>query len=501
MDRRPNILLILTDQFREDCIHADGNPDIYTPFLDYLSSMGTLCRRGYSPSPTCIPARACLVTGQMPGKTGFFQNNFSQPWDFSQTLMEQLRDGGYQTINVGKNHFKPYRRCLGFEVNRVYETGRDENGLESDYQLWLNEVTGGKVVDTALTSDNNSCAVMPWTEAESLHPTAWTVSEGIRQLQRRDPTRPFYLQLSFHRPHPPLDPPAEYMRLYDGVSLPPPAIGEWAEKYGRPTRNIEPFEGKMDASLLALAKKAYYAQITFIDQQIGKLIAYLAKSRLLGNTLIAFTSDHGELLGDHHMFRKGPAFEGSARVPFILKPPGFAAGRPAALDAPVSLVDLLPTFLDYAGIEPAPGYDGRSLRPLLEGEISEAEWDREFVYGENYRDLKAAGIRAGWDFVAGSRYKYVWNSLTGEEYLFDLVNDPQERYNKAEDPALLPQLEKMRRFLIRQFEGRPGDGLLNPDGTLHAPSLLPSYRPPEWAALPREEVLQKQPPESGFPSV
>lgn len=502
MEKRPNILLILTDQFRGDCIHADGNMEIQTPFLDYLSSMGTICHRGYSPSPTCIPARACLVTGKMPSKTGFFQNNFAQSWDFTHTMMEQLRDGGYQTINVGKNHFKPYRKCLGFEINRVYETGRDEHGEPCDYQLWLNDVTGGRILDTALTSDNNSCVVMPWTEAEYLHPTAWTAAEGVRQLQHRDPTRPFYLQLSFHRPHPPLDPPEAYLRLYDHVELSPPAVGEWAEKYGRPTQNIEPFEGKMPERALQLAKQAYYAQISFIDQQIGKVLAYLAKSRLLENTLIVFTSDHGEMLGDHNMFRKGPAFEGSARIPFILKPPGRSKGRPLELHTPVSLIDLLPTFLDYANLQPMVDFDGRSLRPLLEGVIPESEWDRPYVYGENYRNLPLFGVQAGWDYVVGNRYKYVWDSVNGTEYVFDLQEDPHEMINLAESaqPELQEEICNMRQYLIQQFKHRPGDGLLNPDGTLHFPSLLPSYRPPEWAYLSREDVLSKKPPEMGFPA-
>ena len=498
---KPNIILILTDQFRGDCIHAAGNPQIRTPFLDHLAGQGVLARRGYSPSPTCIPARACLVTGKMPTNAGFFTNNFTQPWDYPYTLMQQLRDGGYQTINVGKNHFKPYRRSLGFEINRVYETSRDEFGTPSDYQLWLNDITGGKVTDTALTSNNNSCVVMPWTEREALHPSAWTAMEAIHQLQCRDITRPFYLQVSFHRPHPPLDPPLAYLQMYDNVELDPPAVGNWAEKYGTPTHNIEPFEGKIADRELMLAKKAYYAQITFIDQQIGKLLAYLSKSRLMNNTLIVFTADHGEMLGDHNMFRKGPAFEGSSHIPFIFSLPGRHPQKPAVLDTPVSLIDLLPTFLDYAGITPKEKADGVSLRPLLEGAVSQQDWERKYIYGENYRDLKAFDIQVGWDFVVSSQYKYVWNSTTGEEYFFDLLRDPKELQNLSQcgTEQEIAEMTQMRNFLIEQFKDRPGDGLLNEDGSLHSPSLLPSYRPPEWAALPREEVLKMPKPDGGFP--
>ena len=499
---RPNIILILTDQFRGDCVGADGNPYIYTPFLDSMADRGVLFRRGYSPSPTCIPARACMVTGQMPTNAGFFTNNFAQVWDYPDTMMTQLRDGGYQTINIGKNHFKPYRSCLGFEINRVYETGRDENGEPSDYQLWLNDVTGGRVTDTALTSDNNSWVVMPWNQDPELHPSAWTADEAVRQLRHRDTTRPFYMQVSFHRPHPPLDPPAELLRMYENIDLPKPVEGEWSKKYAIASHNISPFEGKIAERDIMLAKRAYYAQITFIDRQIGKILTYLQKSRLMQNTIIVFTADHGELLGDHNMFRKGPAFEGSARVPFIVCGPGVKHSIAKSVEnEPVSLIDLLPTFLDYAGITPRASYDGVSLKPLLSGDCCPENWERKYIYGENYRDMKAFGIQVGWDFVVDKQYKYVWNSITGDEYFFDLENDRDELYNLIAEPSLQEKIAEMRTFLIDQFKDRPGDGLLNEDGTLHSPSLLSSYRPPEWAKLSREEVLKKPPVGMGFPSM
>ena len=201
------------------------------------------------------------------------------------------------------------------------------------------------------------------------------------------------------------------------------------------------------------------------------------------------------------MFRKGPAFEGSSHIPFIFSLPGRNPQKPAVLDTPVSLIDLLPTFLDYAGITPKEKSDGVSLRPLLEGTVDQQDWERKYIYGENYRDMKAFGIQVGWDFVVSSQYKYVWNSTTGEEYFFDLLHDPNELHDLSQcgTETELAEMTRMRNYLIEQFKDRPGDGLLNEDGSLHVPSLLPSYRPPEWAALSREEVLKKPKPNGGFP--
>ncbi|PNV62479.1 arylsulfatase [Clostridium sp. chh4-2] len=468
-----NIILIMADQFRGDCVGYGGNTDIMTPYLDELASEGCYFERAYSPSPTCIPARACMITGRKAADTGFFSNDFSQPWEFQQTIMNTLHQHGYQTINVGKNHFKPLRSKLGFEVNLLYEVKNDERGTPSDYHLWLDR-EAPDVKDTAKEYSPNAWEVIPWNADSRLHPTEWTVTAAIEQLKLRDPVRPFYLQVSFQRPHPPFDPPKHILDLYAQQELPEPVVGNWAPQFDEDTYCSDPFEGRINRRYLGMAKKAYYASITHIDRQVGRLIHYLKKQGLYQNTTIAFVSDHGEMLGDHNMFRKGPFFEGSARIPFIIK---FAKGildeeKGTRKDIPVSLLDLYPTFTDICGAECPEDVDGRSLCRL----IKHPEL-RDYIFSENYRSNRQ--ITTGGAAVIGRRYKYIWNSWLGSEYLFDLEADPEERENLAEDNTQKDVLKHMRELVIEEYRSRPEDDMLDADGRLKAGRVLPAYRRPK----------------------
>lgn len=468
-----NIILIMADQFRGDCIGYGGNHSIMTPYLDELASEGCYFERGYSPSPTCVPARACMITGKKASRTGFFSNEFEQPWEFEDTIMKSLQRNGFQTINVGKNHFKPLRSKLGFEVNLIYEVADDENGTPSDYHLWLEQQAPG-VQDTAKMYSPNAWQVIPWTADSRLHPNEWTVTAAMEQLKLRDPTRPFYLQVSFQRPHPPLDPPKDILDLYENVEIPGPLTGEWDPRFEEDTNCICPFEGRINGRYLMLAKKAYYANITHIDRQIGRLVHYLRKQKLYDQTTILFISDHGEMMGDHNMFRKGPFLEGSARIPFIVK---FAKGaaeenRGIRCRVPVSLLDLYPTFMELAGLEKPEGLDGLSLCEILRNPEK-----RDYVFSENYRDNRL--ITTGGAAVIGRRYKYIWNSWLGQEYLFDLQEDPGELRNCIGDDGKREKADELRKVLIREYEARPEDHMLDGSGRLKAGRVLPAYRKPQ----------------------
>ncbi|MBS6641976.1 MAG: sulfatase-like hydrolase/transferase [Clostridiaceae bacterium] len=467
-----NIILIMADQFRGDCIGYGGNTSIMTPYLDELAADGCYFERAYSPSPTCVPARACMITGRKAADTGFFSNDFSQPWEFQQTLMETIHRRGYQTINVGKNHFKPLRSKMGFEVNLLYEVKNDEQGTPSDYHLWLNK-EAPDVKDTAKEYSPNAWEVLPWNGDSRLHPTEWTVTAAMEQLELRDPVRPFYLQISFQRPHPPLDPPKHILDLYAREELPDPVIGQWAPQFDEDTNCSDPFEGRINRRYLAMAKKAYYASITHIDRQVGRFIHYLKQKGLYQNTTIVFVSDHGEMLGDHNMFRKGPFLEGSARIPFIVK---FANGimdeeKGTKKDTPVSLLDLYPTFTELCGAVCPKDLDGISLCRL----IKHPEL-RDYVFSENYRSNRQ--ITTGGAAVIGRRYKYIWNSWLGEEYLFDIQADPGELYNLADDGTQRDMLEYMRGLVMKEYQSRPEDNMLDGDGRLKAGRILPAYRKP-----------------------
>ncbi len=465
-----NIFFIMADQFRADCVGYDGNKYIVTPNLNQLASDSVFFKRGYSPCPVCVPARACCITGMKPSKTGFFNNDFTVSWDFKNTVVERLRNSGYQTINIGKNHFKPVRAHLGYEINQLYETGLSEDGISSDYHKWLKDNGPSYIKDTAMDMNRNSWLVRPWTAPKELHPTEWTITEAIEQIKRRDPSRPVFMKVSFHRPHPPIDPPELYWDMYKDAEIPGPVIGDWAPKFDRDTDCLIPFEGRINDKMLCRARRGYYAQIEHIDSQIGRFLDFLKAQKLYDDALIVFTADHGELLGDHNMFRKGPPFEGSSRIPFIVKfPDGMKMnGRE---NIPVSLLDFAPTFLDYAGLHIPDEYDGISLFRLLSNRKL-----RSFVVGESYRKNKQ--VTTGGMFVVSERFKYIWNSWEGEELLFDLIGDPYELCNLSLSDKFKNILLQMRNIVIEEYAIRPMDKMIDEYGKLIKGRILPHYRRP-----------------------
>lgn len=463
-DERPNFILIFPDQWRSDCLGL-LHPVVETPNLDHLADQGVLFTSAYSACPSCIASRACLATGQTPSTCGRIGYRDRVPWRYPTTLMSVLRAGGYQTINVGKTHFYPQRARLGFEESYLYDPQMLEAGFESDYHTWLREVSDGLVTDTALDRDNNSWLAVPWPHPEYLHPTNWTTTTAIERIERRDPQRPFFLQVGYHRPHPPLDPPPHYLDLYRDVELPPVPVGDWAERFDHPTRRLHATEGRLADRFLDRARRAYYALVTHLDHQIGRLLYSLQRLGALRNTWVIFTSDHGELLGDHHLFRKTTPHEGSAGIPLIIQPP--EGGEARRCKQPVTHMDLMPTLLEIAGLEIQESVEGHSLLPLIRGE--NVSW-RKFVHGEH------SPCPYGWQFVTDGREKYVWETTSGQEWFFDLQEDRQERFDRSRDPAYAERVSLWRQRLVEILAQRPADGLT--DGERLIPGSLPPVR--DW---------------------
>jgi arylsulfatase A-like enzyme len=464
---RPNILLIYPDQWRGDCLSRLGHPVVETPFLDEVAAEGVTFTAAYSACPSCIAARATMATGQTPSTCGRLGYRDQVPWRYPVTLMSCLRDGGYQTFSAGKNHFYPQRNALGFEEMRLYETQTFEGRLESDYHVWLARETGGQVRDTAIEMNNNSWVVHPWTQPEHLHPSAWNTTAALELLERRDPTRPFFMQVGYHRPHPPLDPPMAYFEQYRDRPLPPVPVGAWAAEYGHRVWQSDTSTGELPPHQLDRARRAYYAQISHLDYQIQRLVYWLKKRGCWENTWVIFTSDHGELLGDHHIFRKTSGLEGSAKLPFIVRPPRSVAGpRGGLCEAPVTHMDIMPTLLQAAGLAVPETVEGQSVLPLVAGE--NGSW-REYVHGEH------AGQWA-LQYVTDGREKFIWNTVTGQELFFDLREDPQELHDRSADPAYAQRVELWRERLMAELAARPEDGLS--DGKkLLAGKALPAVRP------------------------
>ncbi|GAB4464324.1 MAG: arylsulfatase [Armatimonadaceae bacterium] len=466
MSERPNIVLICVDQWRGDCLSALDHPVVQTPYLDQLTTEGATFLRAYSASPTCIPARAALLTGlsaRNNGRTGYKDG---VPWDYPVTIASEFTRQGYQTQAIGKMHVYPERSQMGFQ-NVILHDGylhfarrRDRDiSLVDDYIPWLREKTGDPRADYFDHGVNcNSQVARPWDKAEELHPTNFIVTQAADFLRRRDPRKPFFLYLGFHRPHPPYDPPAWAYEMYKDAEMPESPEGDWVNEVIAPhytPHRPDPSAGKLSPAAHRRARAGYYGCMSHIDHQINRFYETLHEFRQRDNTYICFVSDHGELLGDHNLWRKSLPYEGSARIPFLLRGPsgsGIQPGKRISSEAVVELRDVMPTLLDCAGLEIPDGLDGRSVLPFARGE-SVQDW-RPVLHGEH----PWGGQSVQW--LTDGREKYIWWSGTGREQLFQLENDPEERTDLARQPEYAERLTAWRSWLVETLEGRE-EGFVN----------------------------------------
>jgi arylsulfatase A-like enzyme len=468
---KPNLVFILTDQQRWDTLGLVGGPPAETPNLDALARYGTLFTSAYTPCPSCIAARASIFTGQRPTTHGRLGYRDRVPWRYPTTLAGELARAGYQTHCVGKTHFFPQRLPLGFQSQDSYEAAQNHDGnYVNDYWEWLKERTQGRLRETDHGVDWNSWYARPSHLPEELHNNTWVVTKAIEFLERRDPTCPFFLNLSFHRPHPPIDPPQAFFDLFRDRRMPKVPVGDWARENLAPVNGMNAWRGKVPDELLLRCRRAYLAQVAHIDNQVGRFLMFLRRHSGSGPTWIVFTSDHGEMLGDHGLFRKCYAYEGSAHVPFIVAGPTPSQVHECA--APVSLEDVMPTFLEAAALPAPASVEGRSLLPLLSATPAEAAW-REYVHGEH-----SPGNAEGqaMQFLTDGKEKYVWFTLSGREQLFDLRKDPYETRDLAKVKAKRARLELWRARMVKELAPRSGDGLS--DGKRLLPGKeLPAVRP------------------------
>lgn len=438
---QPNILFITADQFRADCLSAMNHPVVETPHLDQLAAEGVLFQSAYSDCPVCVPARCSIISGlhaSTYGKT----HNFPQPFPIErkQTLMSLLTQSGYQTQAVGKMHFNPVRSCYGFE-NMI---------LDWDYVEWLNEKTSNK----SLAFVGNGIGLNEFWPAPSPVPanmtsTAWTVDESIRFLRHRDPDRPFFLWTSFFDPHPPIHPPEPYYSMYDHYPIEEPAIGDWVDDAPyeqRLHREMNKYD-KIAPQTIRKIRSSYYGTITYIDHQLGRLFGAMRAMRMLDNTLIVFTSDHGEYLGDHRDFGKVMLHNASSKVPLLLRwPKDYCPERVGArCEQPVGLVDILPTLVEFGGGIVPVNIDGRSLLPLAKGE--EVTWREYFPCEVKSFQKRVFALTTG-------KEKYIWYEWGNREQYFELIGDPKECYDLSQSPEFAERIEYWRNKLIERLVQR-----------------------------------------------
>lgn len=441
--KQPNVLLVCVDHWPGRYLGVAGHPVVSTPTLDMLASSGVRFTNAYSATPTCIPARRALMTGTEAKVHGDRVFDQKLPMPDLPTLAQCFSQAGYQTYAVGKLHVYPQRDRIGFDDVILNEEGRHHLGMGADdYELYLAQqgYPGQEFTHGCCT---NMYMVRPWHLPEHCHPTNWSSYQMCQTIKRRDPTRPALWYLSYNCPHPPLVPPQAYLDLYANVDIEEPFIGEWAkcfDKLPRALKKIHDQYPQLSKLEMQWARRAFYAACTHIDHQLRLVIGMLREEELLDNTIIMFTSDHGEQLGNHGLFEKTYSYEDSAKIPMILVPSAdySRVGHHRTDNRLVELRDVMPTLLDLAGIDIPETVSGISMA---------TDASRDCLYMEHYEDEGAT--RA----IRDSRYKFIWYPTGNHTQLFDLETDPHELHNLTQSPDHQDIRKRLTAKLIENLWG------------------------------------------------
>ena len=438
---RPNILLLLTDQQRFDTIAALGNPVIKTPNLDRLVREGAVFERAYTPSPECVPARCSLHYGQYPLNTNCYSNGYSMPEDGRKSYVDALTEAGYRTHGVGKTHFSPkYQDMRGYQTRDMQEEVMSKGG--DDYVKYIEDVGYGHVFEPHGARGEMYYMPQPSALPVKHHPTNWVADRAIDFIESQEAEDdPWYLTASFIHPHPPFAPPSPWHKLYRAIDMPLPKVPEDYEslqilvnkRQNRTKYRDQGYDNNHIRCMIAY----YYACISFIDYQVGRILDTLEKQGQLDNTLIVYTSDHGELLGDYRSYGKRSPHDSAMRIPMLCRhPETFKEGTRSQL--PVSLIDLAPTFLRAGQAdESALDLDGIALQDASSGQT-----DREEMFSQlGHADRATYSITT-------QDWKYVYSVGDRKELLFDLKHDPGETRNKANTPFIRDVQGELKSRLI-----------------------------------------------------
>ena len=455
--RKPNILFLMDDQHRGDWLGAAGAKWIITPSLDRLAREGVLFRRGYTSSPSCLPARAALLTGMSPwghGSLGYVPI----PARYAHEMPRTFTEAGWRTCAIGKNHFTPPTNTHGYQTVTLNDVKNKDLTDVCNYRTWFDQKAPGRDPFEGFRSGNDQRGGIFYPFDEALHVSRWTADRAVEFLKTQTNAKPWFLKVSFLNPHTPLNAPKRWYDRYEGVEIPPAAIGDWArqEYAGVETsfaKHAEATRGVVPADELSVTRRSYAAAISYVDEQIGRILAALVERGELENTLILFTADHGDMMGDHLLYRKTYPYEGSVNVPTIVRWPAslrLKAKRGQVRQELVELRDVFPTFLDAAGLPRPAAVEGMSLLEVLRGKP-----------GRKLLDLEHASCYApkdGWVALMDERYKYVYFEHTGQQQLFDLSRDPHELDNLADNladkPAAAKLVKQWRQKMIKHLSIR-----------------------------------------------
>ncbi|MEM8737048.1 MAG: sulfatase-like hydrolase/transferase [Planctomycetota bacterium] len=455
---RPNIVLITSDQQRYDSLGCTGCAAAKTPHLDALAARGTLFRQHYVTNPVCSPSRGSFMTGLYPNESGLWANGCALPED-RPTLASTLSDAGYQTAHVGKLHLVPIldrvapHPAYGFEHLEVGEA--DQMYPHDDHWNFLRRSDPLGYVDYMNELYKHGHAA-GYTSAlpEPLHHSTWVTDRTLNWLSdTRTDDEPFFLNVGYFDPHHAFNPIEPWASMFAEIDLPEPfhdpaVIDQRPDGY-RKNYNYSRYLLQDPATLPAIVR-AYHAMIAHLDHCVGRLLAGLEDHGLANNTIVVFSSDHGEMLGSHGMLHKGGfLLDDLMRVPLIVAGPG---QEPAVVDQLTSMIDLMRTFTEWAGCaNPSP--HGRPLQSVDHRPLPEGGHDAVFAQWENHTvETADRSIR----MVRTQRHKLITYAEPEVGELYDLADDPLETHNRFTDPGYVDTRAELSVMLdTRLDQARP----------------------------------------------
>ena len=463
---RPNILWIMADQLRFDCLGANGNRLIRTPNLDRLAARSANFAHAFVQSPVCVPSRVSYFTGRYPHS---HKNRVNYtPLDDREVLIQRmLKDAGYRTGSVGKLHYFPptadHARSTGFDEVHL-DDGISRTDQFSDYVKWRNAHDPRAQLHYQATEPKPGRNPFRAAIDAQYTPTAWTGRETREMLAAfARGGSPFFLFSSFFKPHASYTVPEPYDTMFDRVEIPLPrqVTLEEIQRLPLPVQK-QILRGRpqygMDRARLQWIYRSYYASVAMVDDEVGRILDALRESGQEANTIIVFSTDHGDQLLEHGLEGKNLFFEASVRVPFLISFPGRV--KPARYAELIEMVDVLPTLLELCGLTVPARIQGRSFAPLLAGG---RYTPREFVFAENVipevinsgiLDLPfvpgqgVGGIRhPDAKMIRTARWKMNYYSGHGGE-LYDLASDPGEERNLYTDAGQRARLSELKARLL-----------------------------------------------------
>jgi arylsulfatase A-like enzyme len=445
--RKPDVVLIVCDDFNPFYTGFAGDPDVKTPNLDNLAKESAVFSQCYSMSAVCAPSRTSLITGRYPHNTGCWGNtaNLFVPPSLT-TLFSDFQKTGYRTAMIGKTHWvsgqgyrrefanlEDYYKGIGIDHYRDVSATFETIGANGRYEEYLRKIGkyDAQVKDLKARLKKNQYEAIP-SLLEAKETGDWMITDLAAEFFRQTPTsQPYMMMLGFSNPHSPMDPSGDYAKMYDPATL-------------RLRENVKAFQRgdtTVDIDEIRKVRAAYLGKISFLDDLVGRLIKDLKERGTWDNTILVFTADHGLMVGEHGRISKGQFWEESIRVPMLVRIPGVTRGtRTEALS---QFQDIYPTLIEAVGGTPSPGLFARSQYPVLRGDKSSV---RDAVFAE-ITDPRTGALN-----YMVRKGKFKWFKNGEKEFLFDLEADPFEQTNLIQSPdfgeTATSLRERLRVFLM-----------------------------------------------------